>query len=156
MNLQTLFKIQCGLFVAGVELDGKKNACICNTTMQQSHTPVKISVTLDKSHLTHDMVAKKGSLTICPLSEEVDSAIVKRFGFVSGRDQDKFADFPVEVDLNGNPLLSAQQAAATFSLRVYETVDIGTHSLFLCTVEEMQDYQSPAITYSQYRDRMKK
>lgn len=157
MDLKTLFKIQCGLFTAGCELDGKANACICNTLLEQSHVPVKLSVTLEKTHLTHDMVMKKRSVCVCALSERIPMDVIRRFGFASGHSKDKFADIAYRTDCNGNPYLEEGDViAARFSLSVYDTVDMGTHTIFLCTVDEMEDYQANALTYSGYRDGIKK
>jgi flavin reductase (DIM6/NTAB) family NADH-FMN oxidoreductase RutF len=156
-DIRTLFKIQCGLFTAGCELNGKVNACICNTLLEQSHIPVRLSVTLGKDHLTHDMVMEKRSVCVCALAESIPMDIIRRFGFVSGRKKDKFADITYKTDCNGNPYLDDENIiAARFSLSVYDTVDVGTHTLFLCTVDDMQDYTSKALTYSGYRDGMKK
>ena len=156
-DLKTLFKIQCGLFIAGCELDGKVNACICNTLLEQSHIPLRVSVTLEKTHLTHDMVMQKRSVCVCALSTSMPVDVIRRFGFVSGREKDKFADIAYKTDCHGNPYLDDENViAARFSLSVYDTVDVGTHTIFLCTVDDMQDYPSQALTYSGYRDGMKK
>ena len=157
VDLKTLFKIQCGLFAVSCEQEGKLNACICNTLLEQSHIPVRLSVTLEKTHLTHDMVMAKRSVCVCALAELIPVELIRRFGFVSGRDKDKFADFAYHMDCNGNPYpQDTDMLAARFSLSVYETVDVGTHTLFLCTVDETEDYTSKALTYSGYRDGMKK
>lgn len=156
MDLKTLFKIQCGLFVAGVESGGKYNACICNTLMEQSHIPLKLSVTLEKTHLTHDMAVEKRSVCVCALADTIPTDLIRRFGFASGREKDKFAELGFQVDCNGNPYLATDDFAARFSLTVYDTVDMGTHTIFLCTVDDMEDREPKSLTYSAYRDGMKK
>ena len=87
-DLKTLFKVPCGLFAVGCEQQGRFNACICNTLLEQSHIPVQLSVTLEKTHLTHDMVMAKGSVCVCALAESIPMELIRRFGFVSGRKQD--------------------------------------------------------------------
>jgi len=152
MDMKALFKVQCGLFITGTELDGKLNACVTNTLMQQSHTPVKFSITMQKSNYTHDMILKKKSLAVSVVSEQVTEALIKRFGFASGRDTEKFANFPHGLDQNGNPLLSGEEISANISLSVYDTVDIGTHTLFLCTAVDLMDLPHASITYSRYQE----
>lgn len=155
--MKALFKIQCGLYMAAVGTPDKLNGCVTNTLMQQSHLPVKLSLTIDKTHLTHDMIMEKRSVGISALSREVTLPLVKRFGFVSGRDTDKFDGFTdFSLDVNGNPVLSGSQIAATFSLRVYNTVDMGTHTLFLCTADDGVDLEGIPTTYWDYRESMKK
>lgn len=156
MDIKALFKIQCGLFVAAVGTPEKLNGCITNTLMQQTHVGMKFAVTIEKTHLTHDMIVAKKSMAISALSRENPAPIIKRFGFASGRTVDKFADnFPHTLDCNGNPLLGGSEIAATFSLDVYDSVDVGTHTLFLCTPADMQDFAEEAITYSDYRSELK-
>lgn len=157
LDIKALFKIQCGLYVAAVGTPEKLNGCITNTLMQQSHVPVKMTVTIEKSHLTHDMIMEKRTLGISALAAGVSPELIKRFGFQSGREVDKFAGFSDYVlDGNGNPLLSGGQVAATFSLRVYDTVDFGTHTMFLCTPDASEALDGAPITYWDYRESLKK
>jgi flavin reductase (DIM6/NTAB) family NADH-FMN oxidoreductase RutF len=157
MDIQALFKIQCGLYVAAVATPEKMNGLITNTLMQQTHTPVKLGLTLDKSHLTHDMVMKKRSVAVSALSDAATPDLVKRFGFVSGRNVDKFDGFDAyELDENGNPLLTGPMIAAVFSLTVFEAVDLGTHTFFLCGCDEARNGEGTPITYLGYRESLKK
>lgn len=157
LDIKALFHIQCGLYVAAVGTPEKTNGCVTNTLMQQSHVPVRLSVTIEKSHLTHDMILRKRTVGISALCSGVSPEIVKRFGFQSGRDVDKFAGFAgYELDGNGDPLLTAPHASATFSMQVYDTVDFGTHTMFLCTPSEAVSLGGKPITYWDYRESMKK
>lgn len=157
MDMTAFFKIQCGLYVAAVGTPDKTNGCITNTLMQQSHAPVKLSLTIQKKNLTHDMIMEKRSVGVSALSSSVTQDLVKHFGFQSGRDGDKFAGFDdYALDSNGNPVLTGDQVAATYSMTVYDTVDIGTHTLFLCTADEALKQDGAPITYWDYREAMKK
>ena len=152
MDIQALFKIQCGLYVAAVSTPEKMNGCITNTLMQQSHAPVKLSVTVMKKNLTHDMILQKGSVALSALSGNNPVALVKRFGFSSGREMDKFNGFKdYQLDRSGNPLLDGDEIAATFSLKVYDTVDLGTHTLFLCDGVDAVSKATSPLTYWDYR-----
>lgn len=156
MDNKALFKIQCGLYIAGVELGGKVNGCISNTLMQQAHAPVTISATLGKSNLTHEMLMEKRSLSASILSDKVSVDLIRRFGFASGRDKDKLADIDYETDANGNPYLMTDEVAAVLCLEVTGTVDVGTHTIFLCTPIDMIDREGGAITYTGYQTSLKK
>lgn len=157
MDVTALFRVQCGLYVASVAYEQKMNGCITNTLMQQSHVPVQLSLTLQKDHLTHDMLLAKKSVGVSALSHMVTQTLVKHFGFQSGRDVNKFADFAeYALDANGNPLLTGEQIAAVYSLRVYDTVDVGTHTMFLCRADDAASYPGKPITYWDYRETMKK
>lgn len=155
MDIKALFKINCGLFIAGAELDGRLNACVFNTMMQQSHVPIRVSITLQKTNFTHDMVEKKRSVAVSALSKKIKESTIRHFGFQSGRDVDKFRDFPYKPDVNGNPLLYGEEISAEFSLKVYDSVDLGTHTLFLCTVDDMADGAGLSTTYTEYQTEIK-
>lgn len=157
MDINALFTIQCGLFIAAVEQDGRLNGCVTNTLMEQSHVPLKLSLTIDKTHLTHEMAVKKGSIGVSVLSRTVPVELIKKFGFVSGRDADKFAGFDgYTLDVNGNPVLTGPEIAAVFSLNIIDTIDVGSHTIFLCEAADMKATGGSAITYADYRSSLKK
>lgn len=157
VDIKSFFRVQCGLYVAAVGTPDKVNGCITNTLMQQSHVPVKLSLTLEKTHLTHDLILEKKSVGVSALSNEVTPALIKHFGFVTGRKVDKFTDFDgYTMDCNGNPVLTGEAVSATYSLAVYDTVDMGTHTMFLCTVDDSTSLDGSPITYWEYRESLKK
>ena len=47
---KALFKLSYGLYIAGVEWGGKKNACIINTAAQATAEPNQMLVTMLKSN----------------------------------------------------------------------------------------------------------
>lgn len=49
-----------------------------------------------RGQYTHDMVAETGMCNVSVISNEADFALFKHFGFQSGRDVDKFAEYPAE------------------------------------------------------------
>lgn len=156
VDSKALFRIQCGLYVAAVGTPEKINGCITNTLMEQSHVPVRLSVTLEKTHLTHDMMMAKRSVGVSALSVDAPVELIKRFGFQSGRDVDKFDGFTeYELDGSGNPVLTGGNIAATFSMNVYDTVDMGTHTLFLCSLDDAKSLEGRPITYWDYRESLK-
>lgn len=157
MDPKAFFKIQCGLYVAAVGTPEKMNGCVTNTLMQQSHAPVKLSLTIQKANFTHDMIMRKKSVGVSALSADVQTDLIKRFGFQSGRDVDKFNGFSAyTLDESGNPLLNGDEIAATYSLSVYDTIDMDSHTMFLCTVNEVQNTDNVPITYWDYREKLKK
>ena len=85
MNDKTMFNLTYGLFVLTASLDGKDNGCIINTAGQVTAVPNRISIAVNKSNFTHDMILASGKFNVSILSEEADFSIFKRFGFQSGR-----------------------------------------------------------------------
>ena len=88
-----LFNIQYGLFVITTKDGDRDNGCISNTVAQVTAQPNRISVALNKSNFTTELIQKSGRFTASILSEAADFELFKHFGFQSGRTVNKFADF---------------------------------------------------------------
>jgi flavin reductase (DIM6/NTAB) family NADH-FMN oxidoreductase RutF/rubredoxin len=151
MDQTALFSLTYGLFVAGVEENGRKNACIINTAVQATSKPVCMHVTMLKTNLTTQMIRKKGSLTISVLSLGCPLPVIASFGLRSGRDYDKFDAVAHKTDSNGNPYIE-DNMVAFMSLNVVSMIDLGTHILFICDVVEAEKTgKGKPMTYADYR-----
>ena len=93
MNDKCMQKLSYGLFVLTAKNDQKDNGCIINTVTQVTTDPNQITIAVNKLNFTHDMVMETGKFTVSVISEAADFELFKHFGFQSGRDVDKFADF---------------------------------------------------------------
>ena len=85
-----VFKLSYGLFVLTARDGDKDNGCIINTCTQLTSEPLTVSVCVNKSNLTHDMILKTGVFNVSVLTEETPFETFTFFGFQSGRDVDKF------------------------------------------------------------------
>ena len=156
VNPAALFKISYGLFVLSAHENGKDNGCIINTAAQVTDTPRRISVTVNKQNHTHDMIRDTGMLCLSVLTEDAPFEIFKRFGFVSGRDTDKFSGFE-DAARGGDGLMHLTRYANAYLCgKVIETVDCGTHTIFVAELTEaviLSD--APSATYQFYFDHIK-
>jgi flavin reductase (DIM6/NTAB) family NADH-FMN oxidoreductase RutF len=101
------------------------------------------------------MIVKTGKLNVNCLSEEAPFKVFEAFGFVSGRDVDKFADCAPLRSANGIVYLP-KYINAMMSLNVEQTIDLGTHSMFICSVEEARTFSdTPTMTYNYYQSNVK-
>ena len=87
-----MFSLSYGLYVLTARDGEKDNGCIINTVMQQTDTPKRISITVNKANYTCDMIKKTGVFNVSVLSQDAPFAMFQHYGFQSGRDTDKFAD----------------------------------------------------------------
>lgn len=88
---QAMFALSYGLFVLSAREGERDNACIINTAAQVTDTPKRISITVNKQNLTHDMILKTGVFNLSVLSQDASFAQFQQYGFRSGRDTaDKF------------------------------------------------------------------
>lgn len=144
-------KFSYGLFVLSAKDGVKDNGCIINTAMQLTSNPQRISIAVNKSNYTHDMILKTGVFNVSVLSEDVQMDVFKRFGFQSGRSADKFEGCEgLERSANGLYYLTGC-TNAVLSGRVVQTVDCGTHTLFIADVTEAKVMsKEPSVTYAYY------
>ena len=156
VNEKAMYKLSYGLFVCTAVRDGKMNGCITNTAVQVASEPNRISVAINKANYTHDMIAETGKCNISVISEEANFEIFQHFGFRSGRDVDKFADYKAyEMAENGVPFIT-EGTNAYFSLNVTNQMDLGSHTLFICEPTFMTVLSDAhSCTYAYYQSDIK-
>ena len=155
MDNNVMFKISYGLYVLTAKDGEKSNGCIINTLEQVTTTPNKVTIAVNKSNYTHDMILKTGRFNASILSEKADFDTFKHFGFQSGRDVDKFSNYPAEISENGIPYIT-KGTNGFISAEVISTVDLGTHTLFVANVTDgkvLSDDSS--ATYDYYHKHIK-
>ena len=154
-DLSALFKIGYGLYVV-TSNDGKRdNGLIVNTVTQVTNSPNRIAVAINKENYSHHVIKQTGVMNINCLSEDAPFSVFETFGFVSGRNADKFANCtPLRAD-NGLVFLP-RYINAFMSLRVEQYVDLGTHGLFICSITEARVISdAPSMTYAYYQEHVK-
>lgn len=154
-DLTALFNIGYGLYVV-TSNDGKKdNGLIVNTVTQVTNTPNRIAVTINKSNYSHHVIKQTGVMNINCLSVDAPFSVFEKFGFVSGRNVDKFADCtPLRSD---NGLVFLPRYINSFmSLKVEQYIDIDTHGMFICSVTEARVLSDrETMTYTYYQNNVK-
>ena len=156
MNKKAMNCLSYGLFVLTAKVGEKDNGCIINTVQQVTSEPNRISITVNKANYTHDMIMESGVLTVSTISQQAKFDLFKHFGFQSGRTVDKFADFiDCAVGENGVKYITAG-TNSYLSGKVFQTVDLGTHTMFLADVTAMEVLSEVAsATYSYYHSNIK-
>jgi len=153
-TLSVMHNLTYGLFVLTTTYEGKDNGCIINTAMQQTSTPNRISVTVNKNNFTCDMIAKSGVFNVNILSETAPFFLFQHFGFQSGKDAEKFAG-QITRSKNGVPYITTY-TCGVLSASVISVVDLGTHVLFIGdVVEEIATGTDAPVTYSYYHKNIK-
>lgn len=151
-----LFNIQYGLFVITTQNGDRDNGCISNTVAQVTAQPNRISVALNKSNFTTELIQKSGRFTASILSEVADFELFKHFGFQSGRTVNKFADFTDCRRVSNGTFAITRGTNAFISAEVEQTIDLGTHMLFIGLVTEMETLSDiPSATYNYYQANIK-
>ena len=156
MNEKTLNKLSYGLFVLTAADGDKDNGCIINTVTQIASDPLKISISVNKANFTCEMIQKTNKFNVSVLSEDAVFDTFKHFGFQSGRDVDKFADFK-ECKRSGNGIYYVTKGTnAYISGWVTDQIDMGSHMLFIATIADMDILSDvPSATYAYYHANIK-
>ena len=156
MDNKAMYKLSYGLFVLTAHNGDRHNGCIINTAIQAASEPNQISICVNKANFTHDMVMESGEFTVSIISEKATFDLFKRFGFASGRDTDKFAGFEsFETGANGIRYIT-EGTNAYISVKVTQTNDLGSHTMFIGTITDMAVLDDAAsATYAYYFENIK-
>ena len=145
-----LNSIGYGLYVVTSRDGNKDNGLIVNTVTQVTVTPNRVAVTVNKLNYSCEVIAKTGLLNISVLSEDAPFSLFEHFGFHSGRDVDKFADFAGAQRASNGLLFLNKYANSVICGKVIQQVDLGTHVMFVCDVTEsarLSDAETMTYTY---------
>lgn len=154
-DMKSLFNLGYGLYAVTTHDGNKDNALIVNTVMQVTSSPNRIAVVVNKQNYSHHVIKQTGKMNVNCLSVETPFKLFEKFGFYSGRNTDKLADFPVERSDNGLAVLP-KYSNSFISLTVEEYVDMGTHGMFVCGVSEAHVLsKKPTMTYAYYHENVK-
>ena len=157
MDKKTMFKLTYGLFVLTTSLDGKDNGCIINTLSEVASDPLVVSFAVNKLNHTHDMLMKAKMFNVSIINDDAKFDMFKQFGFQSGKDVDKFKNINyMKRSDNDIYYIDNGQTNAYISGWVYDTVDLGSHTLFLAKVVDAVTLNNvPSLTYAGYHDHVK-
>lgn len=156
MNKKAMFNLTYGLFVLTSAAQGRDGGCIINTAGQVTSEPNRISIAVNKANYTEELVRGSGKFNISILSEEASFDTFRHFGFQSGRTVDKFADYK-DCRRSANGLYYITAGTNSFiSASVEKTLDLGTHTLFIASVDDMEVLSEAAsATYAYYQSEIK-
>ena len=127
---RVLWALPTGLYVLGSEAGGRRNLMTLSWAMQVATEPKLLSVGVETAAVTHELVKAGGAFAVSVLARE-DRALVRRFGKPLDDDgtPGKLAGHDVITAATGAPILAV--AAAWLDCRVVQTVELGSHSLFI-------------------------
>ena len=152
---KALFKIGYGLYVVTSKDGDKDNGLIVNTVTQLTDTPLRVAVNINKLNYSHDIIKKTGVLNVNCLNIEAPFSVFQEYGFVSGRDKNKFEGKEIVRSANGLAVLT-NYVNSVISLKVDQYVDLGTHGMFICSVTESRVINNvETMTYNYYQANVK-
>jgi flavin reductase (DIM6/NTAB) family NADH-FMN oxidoreductase RutF/rubredoxin len=152
VNYEALFKVTYGLYIVCSGDEKLGNGFISNTVFQVSSDPVKFAVCCSKNNYTAEFIRNTGAFSVSVLEQNASSEIVSRFGFKTGKESDKISSLNVKYGTTGVPVV-LNESIAYFELKLVQTIDTGTHLLFIGQLEnaEILDDTKEPLTYLHYR-----
>lgn len=156
MNLDAFYKLSYGLYIVS-SIDGENmTGHISNTVFQVTANPAKFAIASNKDNLTTEYIQKSKVFSISVLEQDVDLEFLGPWGFKSGRNENKFASINYKKGSTGAPII-LDKTVAWFECKVTDSIDTGTHILFIGEIVDYDLIQENAIplTYNYYRSVIK-
>ncbi len=151
MNIESFFTLSYGLYIISAESKGKKNGYVANTAFQVTATPSQLAISCNKDNLSAQIIAESGYFGLSVLEQEASKNIIGKFGYKSGNNIDKFENTRYFVTSNGVPVVE-EECISWFECKVVQTVDVGTHLLFIAEVldGDILNKEKEPLTYAYY------
>ena len=155
MDNKALNSLSYGVFLLGIKNGERINACITNTCFQAANGPNRIAISVIKQNLTCEMIEESGVFTLSVLDQTCSFETIKRFGYQSGRNVNKFEGFEYFTAANGCPYIK-KEACAVIEAKVCNKLDLGSHMLFVAEVTDASVFGTTApLTYADYQNNVK-
>jgi flavin reductase (DIM6/NTAB) family NADH-FMN oxidoreductase RutF/rubredoxin len=151
MDKSVFYNISYGMFVIGSDNGKKLNAQIANTVFQITSDPATIAVSINKQNLTHEYIKESKRFSVSILDEDTPIFFIGKFGFKSGRSEDKFKDTQYKILESGCPVIT-DFSVAYLEAKVVKEFDCLTHTLFLSEVVDSSLLKDGLpMTYAYYQ-----
>ena len=141
-------KLSYGVYIIGAEADGRLNGMTAAWVSQVSEFPPMVSVCIDASHYTSEMIEKSRAFSVNVLSEKHFDLAMK-CGFGSGRNTQRLKDVEIEYKLTGSPIIKG--AAAFMDCELRQIIDIGDGRLFIGEVVASGENDLPGMKFDAKR-----
>ncbi len=150
MDLKALYNITYGIYIVSSKEKAKLNGQIANTVFQTTSEPPTLAVCINKKNYTHEFITQSKVFSVSVLERDTDMKFIGKFGFKSGRDEDKFKGIDYKIGITGAPIV-LENTLAFVEVEVINHLDVGTHTLFIGKVVGLENLKSSTpLTYDYY------
>ena len=155
MNANALFKLTSGLYVVSAADGDDVGACVINTGLQLTAEPLQVQVVVNKQNYTEGVIERAGHFALTMITTEADMPYIGRFGFRTSAEVDKFEGIEVARTSLGDPY-TPECACAVIGCKVVQTLDVGTHMIFVGEVVDAEVLSdADPLTYAYYHSTLK-
>ncbi|WP_430815560.1 flavin reductase [Carboxylicivirga sp. RSCT41] len=152
MNIEAFFKITYGLYIIATKSGDKLNGYVANTAFQVTAEPAQIAISCSKDNHSCQMIRDSRVFSISILSQDARSETIGLFGYNSGESVNKFESITYSTASTGAPIVT-EDCIAWFDCKVNNMLDVGSHMLFIATIEDGDVLNNDAnpLTYAYYQ-----
>lgn len=148
---QAIYKMSYGMYII-TSIDGEKiNGQACNTAFQITSDPMRVAIGINKNNLTGEYILASRTFAVNILGQDAH-ALIRRFGYRSGREFNKFEGLNFSTGKTGSPLLEGALGYLECRVIPDKVVDCGTHWIFVADVVngKLVNDEEP-MTYDYFR-----
>lgn len=150
MEPNILYSISYGMYIVSSFKGDFLNGQIANTVFQITSQPQTIAVSINKENLTHEYIKASGYFCVSVLEQDTPLSFIGKFGFKSGKTEDKFKDTRFEKTSPGCPVV-LDYSIGYLLAKIVNQFDCGTHTLFLGEIIQTKVLkEARPMTYDYY------
>ncbi len=131
-DLETINKVMWAipnaLCLIGSRSGEEWNGMTQSWVSQVSMCPVLVAISVDAHAVTNRLIREGGAFSV-NLWDQADTRVFVKFSKPAVRDGDTLNGRPVRLGVTGTPIFT--EAVAFFECRVVNTVELGSHDLFI-------------------------
>lgn len=152
IDYNALYKVSYGLYIVCSGSREYGNGYISNTVFQVTSDPPRFATCCNKENHTAELIKASGFYSVSVLQQDAGALTIGTLGYKSGSDTDKLKGMKIRYGETGVPIV-LDDALAFLEFKVVETLDVGTHLMFIGELihSEVLDDKAEALTYLHYR-----
>ncbi len=152
MDQHVLHNIGYGMYIVASNKGDLLNGQIANTVFQVTSTPATVAVSINKENLTHEFIGASSMFTVSILERDTPLNFIGKFGFKTGKKEDKFKDVQFKKLASGCPVV-LDYTIGYIEAKVTGKLDCGTHTVFLGeTIDSKLLKTGTPMTYAYYHE----
>lgn len=152
MDQHVLHNIGYGMYIVASNKGDSLNGQIANTVFQVTSIPVAVAVSINKENFTHELIEASSRFTVSILEKDAPLDLIGKFGFKTGKKEDKFKDVQFEKLVSGCPVV-LDYAIGYLEAKVTGKLDCGTHTVFLGEMTDSKLLKTGTpMTYAYYHE----
>ena len=152
IDFNALYKVSYGLYIVCSGSREHGNAFISNTVFQVTSDPPRFATCCNKENHTAGLIRASGVFSVTVLRQDAEADTIGTLGYKSGKDMEKLKHMELEYGETGVPIV-LNDGIAILEFRLIETMDVGTHLMFIGELirAEVLDDEAEPLSYLYYR-----